>query len=730
MNKNYQVSGKSTTLKRYADVDDTIEAIQRIVKENYLAVRDLSLQMEGDTEEETFHNIWYFVRNHIRYKNDEIGVEQLRTPQRTLHDRIGDCDDFSILISSMLTNLEYNHYLVIAAYKKKNQWQHIYPVVHDENGIRYVLDCVPEIPYFNYEAKPIKNRMLVEMNRASLLHSVNPIKNTNMRLEELGEAVSADMLSELTQPFDINALSGFYSEEDELETIQGLLGNIAIVDELDDFDTVLSGSELQRNIILKQLMDAKKALESEVSSPSDMSQVNDNRTELRLVNDIINNFNDEASRDEAIRNAIRQGTLYQNFYKAAQFGLNDAVNGLNGEEDEDQYYLKVMDEQGMFDDLEGLGLFKKLKSKIKAGVQKFKEKHPKLAKVGHALKKFSPATFTLRKTMEPFLRANVFHMAEKLAIGYASESEAKKLGYSQAEWKQFVEAKDKAEQKWYALGGDKAYFKKMVMNGRGAKKAGLRGQLGVAPAIIAAVTKVFGVIIGIVKKLKLRKKDGSIVDESQEDSSGGSPSYDTKSMAVRSEPSDMDDGSSDDSSASDGGNVQTDEKSGVTTETVTDENGKETTIYKDKDGNEIGKFKAFFLKNKTMIIIVGIVITVGIAGLIIWKIRQRSLRGLGAAELSKKQENFIKRQGLNNRAYASLVREEIKRDKKPYNENTRKTYYKKVFQDAFSRPLSQKQVSAAHNYNRMYSEVRQLAKAKGGGSKAWRDAWAEVKKKA
>ncbi|PLX10619.1 MAG: hypothetical protein C0594_04680, partial [Marinilabiliales bacterium] len=114
---------------------------------------------------------------------------------------------------------------------------------------------------------------------------------------------------------------------------------------------------------------------------------------------------------------------------------------------------------------------------------------------------------------------------------------------------------------------------------------------------------------------------------------------------------------------------------------------------------------------------------------IVWKMRQRALRGLGEAGLSRKQENYIKRQGFNNRAYASLVREEIKKDKKPYNASNRKTYYKKVFRDAFNRPLSQKQISAAKNYNSMYAEVRKLAKAKGGGSRAWKEAWAEVKKK-
>lgn len=730
---NYAVSGKSKTLKYYADVHDTIAAVKRIVKENYPAVKDLSSVLQGNNCKETFENVWNFVRQNIKYQNDEPGLEQLRTPQRTLHDQTGDCDDMSILISSILTNLGHNHELVVAAYRNADQWQHIYPAAYSSNGTRYVIDCVPEIPHFNYEAQPIRNKIVIDM-----------------RLEELG-SVSAGMLSELTQPFDINNLSGAFVEDDQLEVIQGILGNVAIVGPEDEYDTAISGSELQRNIILKQLMDARQTLEKEVNSPSEMSQINDNKTELKLVNDIINSFNEDAGRDEAIEIAISQGTLYQNFYKAIQYAFDESVNGLSGESDEEMYYLKVLADNDMLeelisdkysaDDLEGLaaiklaknpnapksgGLLKKIGAKVKQGVQKFKENNPKIAKVGHALNKYNPATFTLRKSMEAFLRANVFFVAEKLAIGYASEADAKKLGYTSPEWKQFVDAKDKAEQKWHSLGGDKAYFRQMVMNGRGAKKAGLKGQLGVAPAIILAITKVFGGIIEMVKKLKLRRADGTVVDETQESPSpANDTNYKSKNMATGTEKETPDGGAPADNAA----NIQTDEKSGVSVETVVDENGKESKIYRDKDGNEISRIKYFLIKNKTMIIIVAVVLTIGIAALVIWKIRQRSLRGLGEAGLSKKQENFIKRKGLNSRAYASLIREEIKKDKKPYNDVNRKSYYKKVFREAFDRPLSSKQVSAAQQYNQTLSQVRQIAKAKGGGSKAWKEAWSEVKKK-
>jgi len=766
MNKNVQISGKRRTLKNYANVYDTIAAVKRIIKENYPDVKELAFSLQAQTDEQTFRNIWNFVTNNIKYQNDQKGYEQLRTPNRTLHDEIGDCDDFTILISSILSNLGYKHELIVAAYKSVDKWQHIYPVAYSHSGKRYVIDCVPEIPVFNYEAKPIKNRIIIDMSAEIPLIQNSKSNTSQMKLEELGLVSEVEMINELREPFNVDSLEGIANDDEEISILQGLLGNVAIVDEDDDYDTVLSGSELKKNIIIKQLVDAKKALEKEIANPTNLSQVNDTKTDLELVENIINNIDDEDDLDEAIRLAISKKTLYENFYKAIQYGLADLLDGLAGDDDDDIYYLKLMQEEGILDEIideefdiddyedakdlqeefEGLSdiegraerkakrqarrtarkakspVLKRLGQKVKKGVKTFKQKHPKIAKVGHTITKYSPATFAARKSLEVFIRANALKIGDKLAIGYLSEAQAKKLGYTKAEWQQFVQAKDKAESRWYAIGGKKAYFQNMIKKSRAGKRAGLSGSaleaIGVVPAVVAAALKIFGSVIGFVKKLKLKRKDGTVIDDSEEATIN--PTIRTKTANLETEAMENNEIQT---------QVETHEKSGVTQETIVDEEGNETVVYKDADGNEISKFKAFFLKNKTMIIIVSIVLVVGVVALIIWKVRQRSLSGLGEVGLTRRQENYIKRQGLNNRAYAALVREEIHKDGKKANKTNRKSYYKKVFRDAYNKPLSQKQTSAAIRYNSMYKEVRELAKEKGGGSKAWKEAWSEVKKK-
>lgn len=738
MTNKYNITGKAIMLKRFADVEkDTIPAIRRIIYQNYPAVQQLAYSLKAITDQQTFQNIWNWVRQNIHYKNDEEGKEQLRRPQRTIYEATGDCDDMSILISSILINLGYKHELIIAAYKKPDQWQHIYPVAYSHSGQRYVIDCVPEIPYFNYEAKPIINQIQI-----------------NMKLEELGayeggQSSSSDMFEELITPVtqsDFAGLGEYVSEEEELLMLQGALGNVALVDEDDDYDTMLSGSELEKNIYLKQLVEARLALIKELSNPSEMSQVNDTQKELKIVENIIDNFYDDNERDYALKTAISQNTLYKNFYISLQYGLENTLKGLNGDEFNDEYYLKIMEDanlsdelmQGISGDLGKLKLFKKIKAKVQA----FKEKHPKIAKVMNKVAKFSPATFGIRRSVEAFIRSNTFQVAEKLAIGYATEAEAQKLGYSTAEWKQFVDTKDKAEAKWFSVGGDKAHFRKMVVEGRGGKKAGISGQLGVAPAIIAAVAKLFGVVMDMIKNLKMKKQareaEKSAANNTAQNKSAAIPTNNTASNSGDDYSDDGGDGSGDDTTTENNINPANDPntevhaKSGVITQKVTDENGKEKTIYKDKDGKEINRFKAFFLKHKMWIIIISCIIVVGIIALIIWKVRKRKrLSGLGSADnagLTVKQANYIRRQGLNNKAYGALVREEISKDGKQYNSTNRKKYYKKVFKEAFTRSISPKQAEAARRFNEMYKRVREKAKAYGGGSRGWLKAWSEEKK--
>lgn len=123
-------------LEDAATVFNTLDRIQVIVKDTLEDTRQIAQVLKGRTLQETCKNVFDFLYNHIQYKLDKDGVEQLRRPARSWADRRSgiDCDCYSIFASSILTNLGISHSLRIIELKNKGYYQHIYVVVPDGSG--------------------------------------------------------------------------------------------------------------------------------------------------------------------------------------------------------------------------------------------------------------------------------------------------------------------------------------------------------------------------------------------------------------------------------------------------------------------------------------------------------------------------------------------------------------------------------------------------------------------
>jgi hypothetical protein len=141
---------KDETVKKGATVSDTVKFIPKVVERTLGQTEKIAQRLKGNTLVQTCKNIWHFVYNHIAYSKDKDGVEQIRAPARSWHDRKKgvDCDCYTVFISSILTNLGIPHILRIAKYKKP-YFQHIYPIVPKSDGSYITIDCVTD--YFNYE---------------------------------------------------------------------------------------------------------------------------------------------------------------------------------------------------------------------------------------------------------------------------------------------------------------------------------------------------------------------------------------------------------------------------------------------------------------------------------------------------------------------------------------------------------------------------------------------------
>jgi hypothetical protein len=138
--------------KEGATVGDTIKFIPKVVGETLFHTSRIAKVLKGKTVYESCRNIWHFVYDHIAYKKDEKGKEQVRSPARTWHDRGNDagvdCDCYTVFISSILSNLKIPHKLRITKYSE-DHFQHIYPIVPQGNGSYITLDCV--VRAFDYE---------------------------------------------------------------------------------------------------------------------------------------------------------------------------------------------------------------------------------------------------------------------------------------------------------------------------------------------------------------------------------------------------------------------------------------------------------------------------------------------------------------------------------------------------------------------------------------------------
>lgn len=169
----------SITKKKGATVADTIKFIPQVVRETLFHTKKIAQVLKTDNLRDTCKNIWDFVYDHIAYKKDEDGKEQIRSPARTWHDRENtmgvDCDCYTTFISSILSNLKIRHALRITKYKE-DHFQHIYPIVPLPDGTYITIDCV--VKKFDYE-EPYSEKKDTKMD----LEYLNGVVDTSNNID-------------------------------------------------------------------------------------------------------------------------------------------------------------------------------------------------------------------------------------------------------------------------------------------------------------------------------------------------------------------------------------------------------------------------------------------------------------------------------------------------------------------------------------------------------------------
>ncbi len=114
-----------------ASVEKTVQILDSIATDTKYQTQKLANHLYRTNIKEFGRNIWQFLYDHIQYKLDIDGEEELREPARAWKDRATgiDCDCYALFVSTILKNKNIPHYFRVVKMYGKSTYQHIYVIV-------------------------------------------------------------------------------------------------------------------------------------------------------------------------------------------------------------------------------------------------------------------------------------------------------------------------------------------------------------------------------------------------------------------------------------------------------------------------------------------------------------------------------------------------------------------------------------------------------------------------
>lgn len=408
-------------VRRNATVDETVAEMRKLIKNCAWQTKELSERLQGKNIYETCSNIWHFLFNHIKYREDDAGKEQLRTPALSWYLRTKrgiDCDDFSIFAGTILYNLNIPYYLRIARYAGKDYFQHVYVVVPNNQKNYIVIDAV--LDQYDSEKEPAETKDFSVMDNSNL---------NGIDISVLG-GINDDAYNELSA-----ILNG-----DDLDPFEGLGENIS---EEDGLNAIYNHLIRTRDFVRRY--------------PNFIRHAENPQTFLGMLDYSIGYWNTD-KRNKALDVLEEQ--------EASLNERNGMLNMPDGYEDVGLFY-------GM-ENLSGISLLGKAKAKkgffksVRSAVQKAKEGRKALLK--KAVKKFvrfDPAVTTVRVGIIAALKTNVFKIASRLKIGYYTEDEARARGLDIEQWRKARKVLQDAENLFVnKFQGKPENFRRAILTGR------------------------------------------------------------------------------------------------------------------------------------------------------------------------------------------------------------------------------------------------------------------------
>lgn len=430
---------KEETVKRNASVEQTVGEMQKLIHRSQWQTARLAPLLRSDNTYTTCKNIWNFLYDHIKYKEDDKGKEQLRQPAVSWAQRRTrgiDCDDFSIFASCLLLQFKIPHYIRIARYAGVNHFQHVYIVVPIDTKNYITIDAV--LDEFDTEKTTAETKDYKVMETQNNLNGV-----------------------------DISVLSGI--EDESFWDIAGILSgaDFSEVSRIEGLGQVPT-KEQELQALYNHLLRTRDAI---AKNPALIKEVEDPKTFLQMLDYALKYWYSD-KRDEALQVLVANEDKFNNLL------------GLEGVAD-DYEEASIFYGATAYGGINALGKISIKKGFFKKVADASKKAGQGIKKAAQAIIRYSPVSIAARAGLLLALKTNLFKMASRLKWGYAAEAEAKEKELDMQQWANAKEALKKSEDLFVKiLQGDINHFRDAILKGRAG---GLNGTgLGIEPVSTAA----------------------------------------------------------------------------------------------------------------------------------------------------------------------------------------------------------------------------------------------------
>lgn len=461
------------TTVSYSDggLDKTLDLIQQYVSRYSYQVAKLAQHLHHANARQFAFNIWHFCKLNMAYRLDDFGKEQLRTPARSWADRFTgvDCDCFTIFIACILREAKQPCTAHIVAFNGKHNFQHIYPVF---KGV--VIDAVMnefgKHPDYITKTKKMEIEGLhgtaKEVPYLMGLGTLAPVDSTTLSLMQTRSEKT--LTPEEQRKLDLMILNNGNEERPFMMRLMPFVQDISP-----------NGNYIFKHDFVAAYIEA--SMKGKDVEPI-LNKLNDDEYEvLEEVVDILNDadifLTDDGADESAAeieaeareemaglgkkapkpKKQARQAKKATKVAKKAEKASAKNPNSNKAKRLTTKAAIKTAKATNNKPALEAAK--KERKERIKGNAKK----------VGQAIAKVFPLTAAARNAFLSMLKLNVGNIAGRLRLGYITQDQAVKDGYSVADWQEAKKRITKVEQKWKNMGGNVSKLKEAAVKG-GIKK--------------------------------------------------------------------------------------------------------------------------------------------------------------------------------------------------------------------------------------------------------------------